>query len=59
MSFADDVKNTLFHEISIMAQTPEKFSVRPGRDFTRYKKISFRDVLTFPIVMEGGTIRHE
>lgn len=59
MSFADDVKNTLFHEISIMAQTPEQFSSHPGKDFSRYRKISFQDILTFPIVMEGGTLRHE
>ena len=59
MSFADDVKNTLFHEISIMAQTSEQFSAQPGKDFTGCRKISFQQILTLPIVMEGGTLRYE
>lgn len=42
-----------------MSNTPELFCNNPNKDFTRLRKISFKDMLIFPIVMEGGTLRHE
>lgn len=59
MNYAVSVKNTLMSEINTMASTPEKYAKSPGKDFTRHKKISFKDLLMLPITMEGGTLRHE
>ncbi len=59
MSFSSDVKKTLFSEIDAMASTPELYCNTPGKDFTRMRKISFRDVVALPILMESGTLRHE
>lgn len=59
MNFAVSVKNSLISEIDAMSNTPELFCNNPNKDFTRLRKISFKDMLMFPIVMEGGTLRHE
>jgi len=59
MSFSSDVKNTLYSEIDAMASAPELYCINPDKDFTRTRKISFRDIISLPIVMESGTLRHE
>lgn len=59
MNYAISVKNTLLSEVNAMASTPDKYVKSPGKDFTRYKKISFKDMLMLPITMESGTLRHE
>lgn len=59
MNFSVSVKNSLISEIDVMSNTPELFCNHPNKDFTRFRKISFKDMLMFPIVMEGGTLRHE
>ena len=56
MNFSVSVKNSLISEIDAMSNTPELFCNNPNKDFTRLRKISFKDMLMFPIVMEGGTL---
>ena len=59
MSFAAQVKNSLLHIISSMASHPEDFSMHPGTDFSRNRKLDFSTLLQLIISMEAGTVRDE
>lgn len=59
MTFANQVKNTLFQDISDMAQISQHFSKHPETDFSRNRKINFQALLHFLISMEAGTIKQE
>lgn len=59
MVFADHVKSLLLNDISSIAQNPVPFIHNPGRDFTRNRKISLRDLLEFYICMESGNLQQE
>ena len=41
MTFANQVKQTLLQDISVIAKTPELFSKCPGKDFSRKRKNFF------------------
>ena len=45
--------------ITIMRQEPDKYFVHPGKDFTRLRKISLRDLMLFYIFKSGGSIHKE
>jgi len=45
--------------ITIMRQEPDKYFVHPGKDFTRLRKISLRDLMLFYIFRSGGSIHKE
>ena len=59
MNYSVTVKNYLMSDIDAMASTPEAYALNPGKDFTRHRKISFKDLILLPITMEAGTMRHE
>lgn len=59
MTFANQVKQTLNHIISEMAQSPGLFSKNPQSDFSRKRKLDFASLLHFCISMETGTVRDE
>ena len=59
MNYSVTVKNILMSDIDAMASTPEAYALNPGKNFTRHRKISFKDLLMLPIAMEAGTMRHE
>lgn len=59
MTFANQVKQTLLQDISVIANTPELFSKCPGKDFSRNRKISFQSLIQFFLSMESSSIRHE
>ncbi len=59
MNYSVTVKNYLMSDIDAMASTPEAYALHPGKDFTRHRKISFKDLVLLPITMEAGTMRHE
>lgn len=59
MTFANQVKQTLLQDISVIAKTPELFSKCPGKDFSRNRKISFQSLIQFFLSMESSSIRHE
>lgn len=59
MAFADQAKSLLLSDISCIASNPEPFVYHPGRDFTRNRKISLRNLLEFYISMESGNLQHE
>ena len=45
MNYSKAVKSTLLASINDLAADPEKYAVQPGKDFTRNRKIGFRDFL--------------
>lgn len=59
MSFAEQVKSRLWSIINKMSERPGQFSKNPDTDFSRRRKLDFRDLLRFLISMQSGTIGHE
>lgn len=59
MKYSDSVKAILLAAIDELAATPEKYAQRPGKDFTRHRKLGFRQLLIMFITMEGECIREE
>lgn len=59
MTFADQVKESLNHIISEMAQSPWLFSKNPISDFSRNRKMDFGSLLHFCISMETDSVRDE
>ena len=57
MHFSDYIKATLMAIIDEIAADPRKFVVNPGKDFTRNRKMGFRDTLLMLLTMEGDCIR--
>lgn len=59
MKYADSVKAMLLASINEIAADPTKFARNPGKDFTRNRKLSFRQLLLLLLTMEGDCIREE
>lgn len=54
-----DIKKKLDHAIDQLCEVSWMFSERPGKDFTRNRKLSFRKMVSFMLAMEGGTLTNE
>lgn len=59
MLYSNAVKSMLFNSINELASDPEKYAVRPGRDFSRYRKLGFRDLVLMLLTMEADSIKEE
>ncbi len=59
MKYSDSVKAILLATIDDLATDPEKYAKRPGRDFTRNRKLGFKQLLLMLLTMEGECIREE
>ena len=59
MHYSNAVKSMLLASINELASDPEKYAVQPGRDFTRYRKIGFKDLLLMLLTMEADCIKEE
>ena len=59
MHFSDHIKTTLMAIIDKMAADPRQFVVNPEKDFTRNRKMGFRDTLLMLLTMEGDCIKEE
>ena len=59
MKFSDSVKAILLAAIDDLAADPEKYAKRPGRDFTRNRKLGFKRLILMLLTMEGECIRGE
>lgn len=59
MKFSDSVKAILLAAIDDLAADPEKYAKRPGRDFTRNRKLGFKRLILMLFTMEGECIRGE
>ena len=58
-SFPLKLKRKLRKIIRGMAQQPEKFTVRPGKDFTRKGKLGLKTTLSILLSMEGKSLKNE
>ena len=59
MIYSQIVKSTLQSIIEKMSLTTERFSLHPGRDFSRARKLDFKKTLSFSLSMESGCMNHE
>lgn len=59
MHYSDYIKVTLMAIINEIAADPRKFVVNPGKDFTRNRKLGFRDTILMLLTMEGDCIKEE
>lgn len=59
MNYSKVVKSLFLASINDLAADPEKYAVQPGKDFTRNRKIGFRDFLLLFLTMEADSIKEE
>lgn len=59
MTFPSYIKNLLLSDINRMDLEHDNFSKHPGVDFSRNRKLGFKDLIHFQISMESGSINHE
>lgn len=59
MHFSNYVKTMLLDAVNELAADPSKYAVNPGKDFTRHRKLGFRDFLLMFLSMEGDCIKEE
>lgn len=59
MNYSKTVKAMLLASINDLASDPEKYAVQPGKDFTRNRKMGFRDFLLLFLTMEADSIKEE
>ena len=53
------VKKKLDNAIDQLCEVSRMFSARPGKDFSRTRKLSFRKIISFILAMEGGSLTNE
>ena len=58
-NYPKHIKSTLHSVIRDMAKHSEDFCRRPGKDFTRDRKLSFEKLLTLLVKMGGHSLRDE
>nr|WP_305135676.1 IS4/IS5 family transposase [uncultured Schaedlerella sp.] len=59
MKYSDSVKAILLSAIDELATDPGKYAKNPGRDFTRNRKLGFKQLLLMFLSLEGECIREE
>jgi len=59
MKYSDSVKAILLATINELAANPEKYAKNPGRDFTRNRKLGFKQLLLMLLTMEADCIKEE
>lgn len=52
MKHSDSVKAILLAAIDSLAADPEKYAKRPGRDFTRNRKLGFKGLIRMLLTMD-------
>jgi hypothetical protein len=59
MKYAEHVKSVLEQNIDNLFANKNKYCYNPDRDFTRTRKLGFKEVVKLLITMEGGTLNSE
>ncbi len=59
MTYPEQVKSLLWHDIHEMSQNPGLFAKNPDSDFSRKRKLDYENLMRFLITMESGTTGHE
>lgn len=59
MNYSNEGKSMLFSSIDELVSKPEIYAVKPGRDFSRCRKLGFKDLLLMLLTMEADCIKEE
>jgi hypothetical protein len=59
MKYFDASKAILLATIKEIAADPSKYAVNPGKDFSRNRKMGFKQFLLLFLTMEGDCIKEE
>ena len=59
MNYSETVKSMLVSSINELISQPELYAARPGRDFSRCRKLCFKDLLLMLLTMEAECIKEE
>ena len=59
MKYSKVVKAMLFASINTLAANPENYAVRPGKDFSRNRKLNFKALIHLFLTMEADCIKEE
>ncbi len=59
MKYSDSVKAILLASIYELANDPTKYAVNPGKDFSRNRKLGFKNFLLMFLTMEADSIKEE
>lgn len=59
MKYSDSIKALLLATIHEFALNPDNYAVNPGKDFSRNRKLGFKDFLLMFLTMEGDCIKEE
>ena len=52
MKYSDSVKAVLLAAVDDLAADPEMYAKRPGRDFTRNRKLGFKQLILMLLTMD-------
>lgn len=59
MKYSDSLKTILAATINEFALNPNNYALNPGKDFSRNRKLGFKDFLLMFLTMEGDCIKEE
>lgn len=59
MKYSDSIKAILIATINQLSADPSKYAMNPGKDFSRNRKMGFKDYLLMFLTMEGDCIKEE
>lgn len=59
MNYSNEGKSMLFSSIDELVSKPEIYAVKPGRDFSRCRKLGFKNLLLMLLTMEADCIKEE
>ena len=59
MKYSYAVKTMLLASIDALAADPQKYAVNPGKDFSRNRKLGFKQLLLLMLTMEADCIKEE
>ena len=59
MKYSEAIKAMLLSTFNEIAADPSKYAVNPGKDFTRNRKMGFKQVLLMLMTMEADCIKEE
>jgi hypothetical protein len=59
LSYFNYLKRLLSQAIDELSASPSDFAVVPGKDFTRNRKLGFKDMIQMLLTMEGDCIQEE
>lgn len=59
MKYSDAVKAMLFASINALIANPQNYAVRPGKDFSRNRKLGAKNLILLLLTMEADCIKEE